>query len=429
MLSRRVSTEFVIFLSLLLAGLLFGNIVLIVLSLVPFFFLVLGVEVRQPWRLGTSLPEQKRLAIVNEVVEVTSEFNVGEGTGMVTCHEQLPRHFQLVEGSNFHVFFKEDGAVQRSFSYKVKCTKRGVYQIGAHTLESYNALGLEEMMVVRFDKSTDLLVIHRSIDPRRMRDPRLTSRIPLPITSISRIGPLTTDFKEIREYRPGDMFKSINWKATARLSNGQKLMVNEYEREGRKTVWILLDCGPGMAQGTNVQNAFEYAVQAASGLADYYLGRNCSVGMVLFNKDKVIYPDLGRRQRELIGRTLMRMEMSFMDGGLRYLVRSLKGHLQGTSPLFIVITNVRDRNVDDIKNGMRDLKRYSGPRATSIVIHVSGNHLGAEGPLDDLASVMANMNDLPELKELRKEGTFVVPWDPQRQNLQRMLLFGVGRRG
>ncbi len=35
----------------------------------------------------------------------------------------------------------------------------------------------------------------------------------------------------MRNYVPGDPYKFINWKATARDPGG-KVMVNEYEREG-----------------------------------------------------------------------------------------------------------------------------------------------------------------------------------------------------
>lgn len=62
---------------------------------------------------------------------------------------------------------------------------------------------------------------------------------------------------DIREYVPGDPFKFINWKATARSIEG-KLMVNNYEREGLRNVIFLADLGPWMRLGYPHENPLEF---------------------------------------------------------------------------------------------------------------------------------------------------------------------------
>ncbi len=49
-----------------------------------------------------------------------------------------------------------------------------------------------------------------------------------------------TEFESLRDYTPGDEFKSINWKASARRN---KLISTSYEVERDQTIVLALDCG------------------------------------------------------------------------------------------------------------------------------------------------------------------------------------------
>ena len=56
-----------------------------------------------------------------------------------------------------------------------------------------------------------------------------------------RPGPLSGDgyeLRELRDHQPGDPFKRIAWKASARHGT---LLVRDHEREERDVVWLLLD--------------------------------------------------------------------------------------------------------------------------------------------------------------------------------------------
>jgi len=61
--------------------------------------------------------------------------------------------------------------------------------------------------------------------------------------SFGKHGNDNQEFKELRLYSPGDPFKAINWKVTSRnLVRGSIWpVVNEFEKEGKKSVWIFLD--------------------------------------------------------------------------------------------------------------------------------------------------------------------------------------------
>ncbi|MEL9991157.1 MAG: DUF58 domain-containing protein [Thermoproteus sp.] len=79
-------------------------------------------------------------------------------------------------------------------------------------------------------------------------------------------GPHSIEFLEVREYRPGDPYKLINWKAYAR--NPAVLYINEKLREGHSTIYIVLDassnCRPdAIGHGASLALSIAQAATAA----------------------------------------------------------------------------------------------------------------------------------------------------------------------
>ncbi|HEX9104606.1 MAG TPA: DUF58 domain-containing protein, partial [Polyangia bacterium] len=72
------------------------------------------------------------------------------------------------------------------------------------------------------------------------------------------------DLRELREHAPGDPFKQIAWKATARTG---KLMVRELDRETMVTHWLLVDIGGTMRDGRPGAARIDLAVDVAAAYA------------------------------------------------------------------------------------------------------------------------------------------------------------------
>ena len=430
MMLPRVSAEFKTFAILLVSGIVLGNVLIVLLSLLPMLFVVLSMMYSSPAGMRVSRPAPKLNAYVNESMAVSSELSVQDGVGIVTVGDSLPSHFRLSEGNNFRVFWKSGAPLQVRMRYSVECTKRGVYAIGNSRIESINFAGIEQNDVVPGLDPVELLVQQRPMDLRKMRDPRLLSRIPMPLGAASKQGSITTDFKELREYRNGDPFRHINWKASVRNADLEisNPLVNEYEREGQQVVWIFLDASEGMSVGTSVENAFEHGIKAANGLAQFYLARNCRVGLKAFNSGRQILPDVGRRQRAMISKLLLGVEMTKLRGKLKEDVRACRGHLVGSSPLFIVITMVRPENVEELRTGIREMRSSSGPRSKVLVLHVDGNSLIPTNPAEEAAAMATNLLSLATVRSLAGVGTTVVPWNPRRQSLNELMLKGLRRK-
>lgn len=88
------------------------------------------------------------------------------------------------------------------------------------------------------------------------------------------------EFDSLREYRPGDDRRHLDWKATARRG---KPMVREHRPERNQLVLLLLDCGRHMAGQVAGRPKLEHAVDAALRVAKVSLDEGDLVGVMAFS--------------------------------------------------------------------------------------------------------------------------------------------------
>jgi uncharacterized protein (DUF58 family) len=88
------------------------------------------------------------------------------------------------------------------------------------------------------------------------------------------------DLRELREHAPGDPFKQIAWKATARTG---KLMVRDLDRETMVTHFLLVDLGSTMRDGPIGLSRLDRAVDLANAYARGALEAGDRVGLITFD--------------------------------------------------------------------------------------------------------------------------------------------------
>jgi uncharacterized protein (DUF58 family) len=101
------------------------------------------------------------------------------------------------------------------------------------------------------------------------------------MTHAGRPGPRSgdgTDLRELREHQPGDPFRRIAWKASARR---RLLMVRDYEREERDRVWLLLDASIELWSGTAGQSPLDLAVDELARVAERHIRQQDRVGLAV----------------------------------------------------------------------------------------------------------------------------------------------------
>lgn len=85
--------------------------------------------------------------------------------------------------------------------------------------------------------------------------------------------------KELREHVPGDPFKRIAWKASARRG---RLLVREMEREDRDVVFLLLDASVELWAGEPGRAPLDLALDALASVAARHLTRGDKVGLGVY---------------------------------------------------------------------------------------------------------------------------------------------------
>jgi len=100
-----------------------------------------------------------------------------------------------------------------------------------------------------------------------------------------RLRGVGAEFESLREYFPGDAFRSINWKATAHRG---RIMVEQHEIERSQQVLVLLDAGRLMMPRIGPQRKFDYALTAGLSVAHIAQTAGDNVGLIAFAAKPVL---------------------------------------------------------------------------------------------------------------------------------------------
>jgi uncharacterized protein (DUF58 family) len=151
--------------------------------------------------------------------------------------------------------------------YSLRCSRRGVYEIGPLVAVTRDPLGLtqrEHMLAEKFE-----LLVHPRIESvsdrpltRQFEDPPIRPPVSKPF-------PTGLEFYGMRDYKPGDDLRRIVWRASARMG---KLMVREAEQGITDHITIIVDTDRGHhSSDGEYSESFEMAVSAAASLASRHL--------------------------------------------------------------------------------------------------------------------------------------------------------------
>ena len=89
------------------------------------------------------------------------------------------------------------------------------------------------------------------------------------------------EFRQHREYAPGDDLRHIDWKVWARQD---RLTIKQYEEDTNMRVNLLVDVSNSMKYGRGVFTKFEYAATIATSLAWLVLKQQDAVGCMTFDE-------------------------------------------------------------------------------------------------------------------------------------------------
>lgn len=125
-----------------------------------------------------------------------------------------------------------------------------------------------------FRSSRATLPIRRSASRASARDSLGAAR--------SLVRGMGTDLRELREHVPGDPFKHIAWKASARM---RKLVVKEFESAVTQSCYLLLDTGPSMRWGQRGHTLLDQATDVTFAWAQELARGGIRFGLLCYDTD------------------------------------------------------------------------------------------------------------------------------------------------
>lgn len=350
------------------------------------------------------------------------------GFGVLEAYQALPEEFALVDGNNLHVLTLGLKPRSERFTFQVQAPKRGEYALAPLRLKLLHPLGFATTPSLPHGEPLKLIVEPRPISARIPRDLRTRAKRPFPDGDIARLGVATNEFRDLREYVPGDPPRRINWKATARrMGTGESEvpLVNETELEGKKSVWIIVDGHPRLSVGTNLEDAREHAADAALSLMEIYLRRGYQVGLALARSGKVapLRPGTGeaqvRRAREVLSR------LRAADGPSLIQTMDRDGAvLHRGKPLVVLVTRLsgQDKDLEAAIRRMGVLARLHSRTVTpGLVVDVAPSVPQS----DDIALAARAVTDadtLPLRAAAKASGVRVTTWRADREPLEAVLV-------
>ena len=436
---------------MILLGMLTGNMIFIYLGFLPIIYVAISIYLQPPDDVTLEGEVKEKKLKVDDKFTIKRSIKVTSGFGPVVVYDEMPPEFQLIQGNNLNIYWKGFKPLEASYSQEYICTHRGIFKVTAIQVARVHPFDLRSLSNISFNHDNELVVRPKLSYLQRVRRRQQHTMIPTPSESKILIGAPTSDFKEIRRYSHGDPYKNINWKATARINTkpGFNPAVNEYEREGRKVTWIFLDKSPKLDLGNNIRNSFEYAVQATASLTEYYIARQCRVGLAEYvNAPKTqymplwfkpfrgnetikappinqpsssLYPEAGNMQLYKIQRRLLTVKTEEQGENLSQVIRQAKGHIQGTNPLFVIITSINNENIETLNTSIKELSKYTKrQRADSInimIINIHGYGLAAQTTYQKIAAVALSFDETMLASGLTSHGVSVINWDPTQSDL------------
>lgn len=162
------------------------------------------------------------------------------------------------------------------------------------------------------------------------------------------------DFHQLREYRPGDALRQIDWKASSRY---HKLISKEYQDERDQQIVFMLDCGRRMRHREALGAHLDQALNAMLLLAYVATEQGDAVGLHTFGGEQRWYPPAkgGGVVKQLIASTYD-IDATLEAADYLAAARELMP-LQQRRSLIVLMTNTRDEDNEDLLTAVKLLAR------------------------------------------------------------------------
>ncbi|WP_457743132.1 DUF58 domain-containing protein [Thermococcus sp.] len=347
-----------------------------VLAIVPLMIILIGSLLSPPEVVEVKRTLSRDVVIRGNSLEETIRVRSKGGIGVILL--RLPVSLGVKTERITFLGFKGPGDVELTFSRKLRFEVPGRQKLPEAEVLTVNTLFVRFNWIVS-GEGPRISVLPSDL-PRRYKIPGTRRRRPRYMVS----GGISMDFREVRDYQPGDPLKKINWKASARFG---RILVNEFEREGGGTVFIVIDVESLSTLG---EGRF---VELLSALVSYLTGLEYHVGFYLYGLGRFVPPSTGIRAVGDVLREVFAMWGEAREENPSSVVEFVRGYSSRYLPTVIFMTSLFEENFEKVSGTIGLLKSAIRGRIASINVAPT-----VENPL----VVMENMGLAWELSKISK---------------------------
>ena len=251
----------------------------------------------------------------------------------ISILEELPYQFQK---RNFDFDFIVKPKEEKTISYELTPTKRGVYNFGRINTYVSTALQLATRKYV-LGEEKELKCYPSFLELRDFGIKAFTNHSNTYGTKkVRRLGH-SLEFEQIKEYVSGDDIRTLNWKATAKRN---QLMVNQYVEEKSQPIYSVIDKGRIMQMHFDDLSLLDYAINATLSISNAALRKQDRAGMLTFSGkvEDFIVAERRNSQMNLISEALYNIKTEFSESDFSQLYTVIKRKIPNRS-LLILYTN------------------------------------------------------------------------------------------
>ncbi len=398
--------------SLILIGMMISNFQLMIIGLTFVSFLAIN-----GWVEGHSDLEINREVSavnvykgddINVILTITNKSY--RRTQQLEVFDNVPHEMKMRKGINLMRMNLGPGQ-SATIRYTVRCPLRGHYTIGPTSIRYRNTFNLFVSETSIGDRS-DITVFPQVRD---VEEALIRSDVPKMYTGATTLKTpgQGMEFYALREYFPGDSFRSINWKAFARTG---ELMVNEKTRDAVTDVFIILDTRDVARIGTVLKNPLEMGTVAAASIANYFIKRRDSVSLVTYGERMdFLPPETGDKQHYKVLSQLAAVE-SKGSMPLQAVTNALSPRISRGSPVFIISSLEGDGTT------LSAIRNLSGKGHEVIVLSPSSIDLERlVSRIPRMAYEVLKLERQNRLTAISGYGAKVIDWTPSVELSQALL--------
>jgi uncharacterized protein (DUF58 family) len=325
-----------------------ANIILLLLLLALVIDVLLlysknGITAQRKVSNRLSMGDDNKVEII-----VSNHYGFKAGISII---DEIPVQFQE---RGWKVKMQLNSNEEKTHDYVLKPLTRGEYVFNNINLFVNGVLGLVQRRYV-FAEQQVTKVYPSYMQMRKYQLLGVSNKLQeAGVRRMRRLGH-SMEFEQIKEYVPGDDYRTINWKATGRKGD---LMVNNFTDERSQQVYCVINKGRVMKMPFEGLTLLDYAINASLVLSSTALARQDRAGLITFSEtlDAFVLADKKTTQMNLVLETLYKQETRFLEADFEKLYATIRHRITNRS-LLVLFTNFE--SLESLQREMPALRKMA----------------------------------------------------------------------